>query len=136
MLKLFIDINILLDIAIERKPYLLKSQQVFTLVETGQAEGFVSALTVATVHYLIKKHASLQIAGRFVKDLMSFVRVVEINQEILEQALRIPEGDFEDHIQIACAELARADYIITRDAKHFKKSKITAISPDQLFLIS
>lgn len=135
MLKLFLDTNILLDIAIERKPYSVKSQQILTMIEAGQVEGFVSALTVATMHYLIKKQGSLLLAGRFVKDLMGLVSIVEVNQGVLERALSIPEGDFEDHIQIACAELVRADYIITRDAKHFKKSKITAISPDQFLLM-
>jgi len=47
----------------------------------------------------------------------------------------MPIMDFEDALQIAAARKCSAEYIITRNIKHYKKSVIPAITP-QLFLES
>ena len=134
MLKLFVDTNILLDIAFERKEYLAASQQIFSLIESGKAEGYVSALTCANVHYLIKKQASSRVADAFIRDLIRIVQVVEISSATIEKALG-QESDFEDHIQSACAQQVKANYIVTRNVKDFKKSQVPALTAVQLLLI-
>ena len=39
--------------------------------------------------------------------------------------------DFEDALQAAAAERVHADYLITRNVRDFKKSKVTAILPTE-----
>lgn len=44
----------------------------------------------------------------------------------------LPNTDFEDALQSACALRIKADYIVTRNIKDFKKSRVAVIKPDEL----
>lgn len=129
MRRLFIDINIILDVALAREPHLKSSQKILSLIETKKAAGYVSAISCGTVYYLIQKESNHSKAISYIRDLLKLLSVVEINKETLERAFELETKDFEDGLQMACALSCQANYIITRDPLGYKNSPVSAISP-------
>lgn len=129
MHKLFIDINVILDVVLARLPHFSASQKVLSYIEKGKASGHISALSCAIVYYLLQKETNHKKAVAYIRDLLKLFIVVEVNKKVLTRAFEIELTDFEDSIQIACAEKCKADYIITRNFGDFKKSGIFFISP-------
>ncbi len=130
--KLLIDINVILDVAMERQPHVRFSQQVLSLADEKKVRGFLSAASCSTIYYFNRKDTrNAREAGNYIQKLMRFLSIVPIDQDILETALAIQLPDFEDAIQLACAEACRADFIVTSDASGYKGSPVKAITPDE-----
>ena len=54
-MRLLIDANIILDVLQKREPHYTDSSIVWKICETGQADGFISSLTVANLVYVMRK---------------------------------------------------------------------------------
>ena len=94
-----------------------------------KAAGFLSALSCPIIYYLVRKDIGSRKGADFIRDLLRLVSVVEVNRAVLEKGLALETHDFEDGIQIACAESCHADYMITRDPSGYKKISIPVLSP-------
>lgn len=65
--------------------------------------------------------------------MIDYLIIISVDTDILKKALRSNHKDFEDAIQIVCADsLEKIDCIITRNIKDFRKSKILSLMPDEL----
>lgn len=129
MHKLFIDINVILDIALAREPHFKSSQKILSHIERKKAIGYISAISCATIYYLIQKESNPKRALSYTRDLLGLLSVVEVNKKTLERGFELETKDLEDGIQMACAEICQANYIITRDSMDYKDSPIPALSP-------
>ena len=129
MHRLLIDINVILDVALARQPHLKSSQKILSLVEIKKTAGYISAISCNTIYYLIQKESNSRKALSYIRDLLGLLAVVEVNKETIERAFELEAKDFEDGLQIACAQACQANYIITRDPLDYKNSPIPAISP-------
>jgi len=129
MHKLLIDINVILDVALAREPHLMSSQKMLSHIERKKALGYISAISCTTIYYLIQKENSRKKALGYTRDLLKLLSVVEVNRKTLERGLELEAKDFEDSVQMACAENCQANYIITRNSIDYKNSPIPAISP-------
>ncbi len=54
-MKILLDTNILLDVALERQPYFEASEQILFFAEPGQIAGYISASTFGDFYYIIRK---------------------------------------------------------------------------------
>ncbi|NEP10111.1 MAG: PIN domain-containing protein [Symploca sp. SIO2C1] len=52
-MKVLIDTNIIVDVALEHDPFFTDSEQVVSLVEQQQIEGYISASTFSDLYYII-----------------------------------------------------------------------------------
>ena len=55
-MKIFLDINVILDVLAKREPWFEDSAAVLSLLETDEFEGIVAAHSVTTLFYLASKH--------------------------------------------------------------------------------
>ena len=55
MRKILLDINVFLDILLDRKPHVAASALVWMAIVVGQARGWVPAHGLTTIHYLVRK---------------------------------------------------------------------------------
>jgi hypothetical protein len=62
-------------------------------------------------------------------------KVIATGEEILTKALHSDIDDFEDAVIEVSSKENDAEYILTRNAKDFKKSIVKAITPDELLVI-
>ena len=83
------------------------------------------------VYYVAAKLRGEPWARDAVSKLMGLLVVAPVDAEVLDEAIRSNEPDFEDGIVRACAELNEADFIITRDRSAFAKSRVRAVSASE-----
>lgn len=130
-MNIAIDTNIIVDVLSKRKNFYDDSLKIIKLCETHQVVGFVSALSIANIVYILRKELDLEETRRIITLLSSILVVVDLKGEDLLKASRKESLDFEDELQIVSAMRIKADFIITRDAKHFANSPIPTISPTE-----
>lgn len=130
-MKIFFDINVILDVLADRDPWAEDAAAVLSLLEADDLEGVVAAHSVTTLHYLTSKHLSRKKATATLIDLLKLVSVAPIDQEVILKALSLGWPDFEDAVQGVCAIQAGADYFITRDASHFDALSIPVLTPTE-----
>jgi predicted nucleic acid-binding protein len=131
-MKLLLDINVLLDVLLQRDPWAEPAADLLTRVERGEADGFVAAHTLTTIHYVVSRARDRQSAAAAVTDLLRFLEVVPIEKVDFSQALVLPKDDFEDAVQAAAALKIGADYIVTRDEKGFGGLAIPSVNSGEV----
>ena len=129
--RLLIDVNVILDVAGEREPHREASQKLLSEIERKKAHGFVSAASYPTLYYLLQREIGPGDAREFLGVLSKLLTIVPVDKAVLGRAMAIEMDDYEDAIQIACAETCRAGFIVTRDAHGYKRSSIHAITPSE-----
>lgn len=130
MKKILLDINVILDVLLDRKPHATASAVVWAAVETGQAKGWVPAHGLTTIHYLVRKARGAAAARRTVESIVEVFDVARIDSAVIRRALALGWIDFEDAVTAAAAESAHCDLIITRDPKGFPASPVRVILPE------
>lgn len=124
------DTNIVLDLLGERIPHYLAIAKIMTLVEQGQIQSGISALSFPTVYYILSKQIrSAQVKERL-RNLKILCEVAPINEFIIEKSLNSKLKDFEDAIQYFCALHLDCDIILTRNAKDYKSSEIPVMTAE------
>jgi predicted nucleic acid-binding protein len=130
MKRALVDTNVVLDVLLNRQPFVEGSRAVWTALETGLAEGLLAAHAVTTIHYLIRKELGSAKATRTVAAILRVFRIAAVDGPVLQDALNLPLPDFEDSVTIAAARAAECDYIVTRDPKDFRGSPIRCLTPE------
>jgi predicted nucleic acid-binding protein len=54
-MKVLIDTNIVLDLLLEREPFVEEAIALFEQVEAGQVHGYVAATTITNIFYIGRK---------------------------------------------------------------------------------
>jgi predicted nucleic acid-binding protein len=66
MRKVLFDINVILDVLLDRKPFARASAAAWAAIETGVSAGLLAAHAVTTIHYLVRKEKSAAETRRIV----------------------------------------------------------------------
>lgn len=135
MTKLFLDTIIVLDLLGERIPYYQAIAKIMTLVEQGQIQSGISALSFPTVYYILSKQIKSEQVKERLRNLKILCSVAPINEFIIEKSLNSKLKDFEDAIQYFCALHLDCDIILTRNAKDYKSSEIPVMTAEE-YLVS
>ena len=130
-MRLLIDANILLDVLQKRETYVHDSSLIWKLCETESAEGYVSALTVANLVYVMRKELSAEMIEEVIQKLRLIFQFTDLSVSDLTKASEMKWNDFEDAVQSATAERIHADCIITRNIRDFNKSNVIAFTPTE-----
>lgn len=128
-MKLLLDINVVLDVVLDRKPWSVEAAKLFDAVEAGEATAFVAGHTVTTAHYFLRKALGGGDAAAAIAEMLRVLEVVPVDKADFFHAAALGGRDFEDAVQIVCALKIAADYIVTRDERDFQGSAIPVRSP-------
>lgn len=131
-MTLLLDTNVLLDVLADRAPWAEHSAQVLGHVERGAITGYVAAHGVTTLYYLLATHRDRNTARQKTRLLLRLLEVAAVDEDRLLQALDLPMSDYEDAVQVACAEKVGADVIVTRDPDDFEGTDPAVRSPTEL----
>ncbi|MDT8369674.1 MAG: PIN domain-containing protein [Longimicrobiales bacterium] len=134
-MRVLLDINILLDVILEREPWHHAAARLLSWIDEGRLHGFVASHTLPTIHYVVTRARDRGIATTAVSDLLRVVDVVPVEKDDLHHALVLPVEDFEDAIQLASGLRIGADYIVTRNEKDFRAGSIPPIEADRLMAV-
>lgn len=128
-MKLLIDINIVLDVLLDRAPWAEEAARLLVAIERGRASGFVAAHTITTAHYVVARAQDRKAAATAVVDLLRILEVVPVEGADFQQAMVLGFNDFEDAVQAACALKIGADAVVTRNGKDFRGLTIPVRPP-------
>jgi predicted nucleic acid-binding protein len=133
MKTIFVDTNIIVDLIADRKPFSKFAIELFEKAERKEVKLFTSSHSIATTHYLLKKYLEEKQLRDVIYNVLAFVQIVAIDQDIIKKGLKSKHKDFEEALQMLCAyNIEKLDYIVTRNIKDFKDSEIPAFPPDEL----
>jgi hypothetical protein len=121
-MRILLDTDVLLDVALARQPHVNDSAAVMVWVETG---GFAAV----DWHSLTNCSYMLNGGRRFLEKLLKIVEVAPGGTAEAKRAITLPMADVEDAFQAASAIAWKADFIITRNLADYRRSPIPAMTP-------
>jgi predicted nucleic acid-binding protein len=128
-MRALLDTNLILDLFLERPEFIRAAEELWEANRRGRFNGFVSALTPATVFYIGRKVKGEAARRQALAGLLAKFEVCAVDHATLQFALGLPLKDYEDAIQLASAMSYRLDAIITRDLEDFAGAGIPIFSP-------
>jgi predicted nucleic acid-binding protein len=127
-----IDLNVLLDFLLERSGC-ASAEAVLNYCCLKKIKGFICAHEITTLAYFLQKEPKSRIKVKeIIANILEMLEIIEINTEILRQALFSPITDYEDAVIEASAKAGKADYIVTRNLHDFKRSAVKALTPEKM----
>lgn len=130
-MKVLIDTNVILDVLCNRYKFVEDSSRVWKYCEVNQIEGYISALSVPNIVYILRKELTPQKTQQLIQQILMIFEVIDLKSSDLKNAAEMLSSDFEDAVQMCCANRIKADYIITRNIRDFKESKVPALKPSE-----
>ncbi len=128
-MKVLFDINVILDVLLDREPFVNDAVYLLSKVELSEITGFVCATTVTTIHDLATKALGANAASRHVDALLALFVIAPVNRLVLEGAAKSKFKDFEDAVLHESAIHAGVEYIVTRNSIDFKRSQLPVFEP-------
>jgi len=127
--KIFVDSDIIIDVATGRLPFFGNSKSVLTLLEHGFAVGYVSSNIITNVYYVLRKISSHEKAKEFLSSILGYMTVISVEHRSVLEALGSEFKDFEDAVQHYSALANNCEIIITRNIDDYEKSEIQVMTP-------
>src|SRR5262245_4667873 len=115
-MRVLIDTDVLIDVALKRPPFFRDSNRVLEWIESGAGEGAVAWHSISNLAYMMTD------ARGFIRDLVQFVQVTASGTSEVLVALDLPLKDLEDAMQVAAARSCSAEWVITRNVHDYTKS--------------
>jgi predicted nucleic acid-binding protein len=123
-MKVLLDTDVLLDVALDRALHVEASAEVLRWAESGGGDAAVAWHSLTNCAYLLKG------SGRgFLEALLEIVTVASVADTDARRALALPMRDLEDAFQSAAALAWSADFIITRNLPDYLNSPVPALTP-------
>lgn len=102
-MRVLIDTNVLLDVLCDRKEFVDASALVWKHCEIHDVEGYVSALSIPNIVYIMRKELSPSGVNEVLKKLSLIFAFADLKGDDLLKAARMEFGDYEDSLQMICA---------------------------------
>jgi len=117
--KVLIDTNIVLDIALNRKPFVEHAALLWRLAEQKEITAYLSNTSITDIFYIIRKHAGQEKARDFIADILDTFSLADIDEEGFREALHSGMSDFEDAVQYVICMRNGCDALATRNKVDF-----------------
>ena len=135
MRNLFIDTNVLIDLVIDKEPFVTYAREFFLIAEKKSIVLNISAISYNNVYYIIKKRLGRKKAKTAITLFWNITKCIPVDDKIIDQAMTSQFPDFEDAIQYYCAlQIPKCEAIITRNIKDFKLSAIPVMYPESFWV--
>jgi predicted nucleic acid-binding protein len=131
-MQVLLDTNVILDVLLDREPWVTDAAQIWRISSDGRLTGWVCASSITDIFYIARRLTNVTRARAAVGLCLATFMVCPVDRSTLVMADRMPGNDFEDNLQIACAIANDIDVIITRDPKGFQQSPIRVITASDL----
>ncbi len=137
MKKIFLDVNILIDILDAKRPSSRQSAILFEFLvrDIKEFRLYTSCDLLTTVYYFTIKPLGQKEALSKIKKLNNVIHVIEFGNKEVAEAIELMERnrkytDLEDTIQYVMARKEKCDYIITND-KNFASGDVPVLSSQE-----
>ena len=128
-MKVFLDSDVILDFLSAREPFL---HEIKFIIHKGIKNEFklhTSSLIIANVHYFVSKTENSKSALLKIEKLSGFIKILNVGEREILDAINSKFKDFEDSIQNSCAINSKMNLLVTRNIKDFKRSNLPIFTP-------
>ena len=130
-MKILVDTNIIIDALTGRVPFRVSAEQIFMLAANQLQDMYITAGSATDIYYLIKKHLhNTEQSKNTMSKLYQLFGILDVTANDCQDALLSNMNDYEDAVVSCCAKRNQMDYIVTRNIKDYKQSKVKALLPD------
>lgn len=133
--NVYLDSDIIIDYLYAREPFFQESVQLISLIENKQIKGSISSLIVWNIFYILAKYTNEKTARELIKEFITIIEIIPIDEKIINQGINSSIKDFEDSIQYFAAKSKKIEYIITRNKKDYPDGEIKPLSPKEFLTI-
>lgn len=131
-MKALVDTNVIIDALTGREPFRETAEEIFMLAANQIEDLYITASSVTDIYYLIRKHLhDTEWAKSAIAKLFELFYILDSTAEDCREALLLDMKDYEDAVISCCASRTQMEYIVTRNIKDYKKSKVLAVLPDK-----
>ena len=136
-MKILIDTNIILDLIQSREPFSENASKIINSCVKKENEGYISAHSLSDIFFILRKDKTVEERKALILNLCSFFIVIPEDKNFYTAVCQNNDwNDFEDGLQMKCADFENLDYIVTRDAgKGFNNSPVKVISAENFLNI-
>jgi len=129
-MKVLVDSDVIFDFISARLPFYRDAERLFILAERKKIEAITLPHLIVNV-WQIRRHMKISNRSMYgsLSQLLTLINVVDEPAKAITNALMIKSTDFEDWVTIECAIHHKADIIVTRNTKHFRKSPVDVYGP-------
>jgi predicted nucleic acid-binding protein len=131
-LRVLVDTNVVLDQVLRREPWFTEAQPFWQARDAGLLTAYLPASALTDIFYISRRQAGNDDAKRAVARCLDEFGFVAVYRALLDSAMALPGSDFEDNLQIACAQATQMDLIVTRDKLGFRGSPVLATEPAEI----
>ena len=130
-MKILCDTNVILDVLLEREPFVKASEEVLRLCEKRTINGFTTASCITDIFYIVHKYLHSTVHSyQAIEKLLEIIDICDVTKNDVREALLRKAPDFEDCLVATCAKSIHCNYIVTRDAKGFADLGIPILAPE------
>lgn len=129
MKQVLFDSDVLLDVLLNRQPFVVASAQALNTVATEQCHGYLSGHAVTNIYYILQRQLDRSTAHEKLTSLLQRLQVASVTDAVIRAALQSPIIDFEDAVTHEAARAVGLELIVTRNISDFAASSIPAVLP-------
>lgn len=129
--RVLVDCDVVLDLLLGREPYLPATIDLFMLFQEGRIEGTVSSLAFSNLFYVLRKAIPPLDAIMALRKLRVIVRVLPVNDQVVDLALSSAFIDLEDGLHYYTAVTQGVDAIVTRNNRDYRSAKLPVFNAEQ-----
>lgn len=130
-MRVIVDTNVVLDVLLDREPFVKAAVDVFCLVEESRIDAFLCATTITTIDYLLTQSLPASKARDTLRRLISLFQIATVNRPVIERAIGSKIRDFEDAVLDESGQMAGVDSVVTRNTKDFAGSVLKVFDPNE-----
>ncbi|MCB0242117.1 MAG: PIN domain-containing protein [Anaerolineae bacterium] len=131
-MRVMLDTNVVLDVLLKREPFVQDSVAVWRAIDEGRLVGHVSATSITDIFYVARRLTDLETAHEAVRICLEAFEICPVDRQVLDRANHLSGRDFEDNVQIACAEALDLEAIVTRNTQDFAFASMVVFTPTAL----
>jgi len=129
--RVLIDSDVILDSLFDRKPFSEYATMILSMCESKKINGFLTPLIYSNVYYLLCRTAKHDKVIEKLKQLLQITDVLQMDRNVVENALNSRFKDFEDSLQnFSAVNNGKIDLILTRNLKDYKNSELGIFTPE------
>ena len=130
-MRIYIDTNVIIDLLAKREPFYTDAYDLFLqIAERNDLIAYTSVKSIMDIYYILNRYIHDRFeSGRHIVDLIRLLYVADSTDIDLLKSFSGTSNDLEDNLIIEMASRLDLDYIISRNLKDFRNSKVPAISP-------
>jgi len=127
-----IDTNVMLDFLLTRNQFAQDACNCIERIKSAKGKAYITASTITDIYYITRRALKDHDAAKaIISKILNSFQIASVSKADCMRALEVETNDYEDALVFVCAERIKADYIITRNNKHFSASPVKAVTPVQ-----